>query len=344
MVNPLRKMRIIAVPLTRPNARVVPPNGTKLNRLTYYQFQISAKQKPLSTATDEKSGVAHSEETEKRSWLPEQGIVNWATGKAADIWAGFGKAEGGWKLKTYQVGEKLVDRMEFEELALKSIDPSLGPSITQLKRSPVLNAKEEPPKVCFIPLIFPPSILSPSSALSELRTYTERRVPRHRRGFYGWIIVAPITAPFMIIPIIPNLPFFFCVWRAWSHYRAYKASKYLQSLLEHDLIVPEPSEPLDAVYHMHKLAEPSPSSLLLEDPTSSTSSSSTSSSSSSSSPTPESATKSKPEPPHTVLLTRDSVPAILSAFAFKPDSTAAADMYRAVEQARVRVSSGRTEL
>jgi len=45
--------------------------------------------------------------------------------------------------------------MEFEELALKSIDPSLGPSITQLKRSPVLNEKEEPPKVC-----------SPSSPLS----------------------------------------------------------------------------------------------------------------------------------------------------------------------------------
>ena len=42
-----------------------------------------------------------------------------------------------------------MDRMEFEELALKSIDPSLGPSITQLKRTPVLNEKEEPPKVCF---------------------------------------------------------------------------------------------------------------------------------------------------------------------------------------------------
>jgi hypothetical protein len=52
-------------------------------------------------------------------------------------------------LKTYQFGEKLVDRMEFEELALKSIDPSLGPSITQLKRSPVLNEKEELPKVGF---------------------------------------------------------------------------------------------------------------------------------------------------------------------------------------------------
>jgi hypothetical protein len=102
MVNPVGKMRIIAVPLTRPNPRVVvPANGTKLNRLTYYLFQISAKQK--KPASDEKSGVGPSEEMEKKSWLPEQGIVNWATGKAADIWSGFGKAEGGWKVRFYLI-------------------------------------------------------------------------------------------------------------------------------------------------------------------------------------------------------------------------------------------------
>jgi hypothetical protein len=93
MVNPIRNMRIIAVPLTRPNARIVPANGTKLNRLTYYQFQISAKQKPQSTASDKKPGVGPSEEIENKSWL------NWATGKAADVWSGFGKAEGGWRVR-----------------------------------------------------------------------------------------------------------------------------------------------------------------------------------------------------------------------------------------------------
>jgi hypothetical protein len=34
------------------------------------------------------------------------------------------------QLKTYQAGERLVDRMDFEELALKGIDPSLGPQIS----------------------------------------------------------------------------------------------------------------------------------------------------------------------------------------------------------------------
>ncbi|KAF8962968.1 mitochondrial K+-H+ exchange-related-domain-containing protein [Flammula alnicola] len=341
----VRKMRIIAVPLTRPNIRVVTPAGAKLNRLTYYQFQISAKTKkppPPSTSTASSEGKveeAGPSQAEKKGWLAEireEGVVDWTTQKAADIWAGFGKTKGGWKLKVYQAGEKLMDRMEFEELALKSIDPSLGPSIIQLKRSLVLDEKNEPPK---IPLIFPPSQLSPSTALSELRAYTGHRIPRHRKGFYFWMLLSPLTAPFIIVPIIPNLPFFFCVWRSWSHYRAYKSSQYLQSLLEHNIIVPEPSEPLDEVYRLRQLAAP-------PTPSESTDSSSSSSApeidpasdaSSSSAPNPK-------EPSHILLLTRDAVPSILSIYGFKPESTAAADLYRAVEQARVRVSTGRPEL
>lgn len=30
----------------------------------------------------------------------------------------------------FNYGERLIDRLEFEELALKSLDPSLGPKIT----------------------------------------------------------------------------------------------------------------------------------------------------------------------------------------------------------------------
>ena len=32
--------------------------------------------------------------------------------------------------KVYNYGERLIDRLDFEELALKSLDPSLGPKIT----------------------------------------------------------------------------------------------------------------------------------------------------------------------------------------------------------------------
>ncbi|KAF8157853.1 mitochondrial K+-H+ exchange-related-domain-containing protein [Crassisporium funariophilum] len=318
----LRKMRIIAIPLTRPVARAVLPSDAKRSRLTYYQFKIAAPRIKPPPPTAESGGVEIDAKTEKKGWLPEEGVANWVTNKASHTWAGFGKAEGGWKLKTYQFGERLVDRMDFEELALKSIDPSMGPSITQFKRTPVLEEKREP---MTIPLVFPPSLLSSSEVLSELRAYTEHRIPRHRRGFYFWMIVAPFTAPFMIIPIVPNLPFFFCVWRSWSHYRAYRSSQYLQSLLEHDVIVPEASEPLNEVYKLHPFT-PSPSASTSTPPGSAESS----------------IPKPQQEPQHEVLLGRDAVPAILSTFEL--GSTAAADLYRAVEQARVRVSSGRSEL
>jgi len=316
-------MRIIAIPLTRPRAALqFSIQNEHANRaLTYYQFQITSPLKPSNSTSP-------SDDT-KDSWLswwrPEGGIVKWVSTKAADTWAGFGKANGGWKLKTYQAGERLVDRMDFEELALKGIDPSLGPSVTRPHSS-------EKGATTTIPLVYPPSISSSTSTLEELHALLAYRTPRHRRGFIGWMLFAPITAPFMIIPVIPNLPFFFCVWRSWSHYRAYRASQYLQSLLDSGVIVPEASPALDLVYKDY-----GPQSSSSEKGSSHSNISSNSDASTNPGP-------GKPPHPaqHTVLLTRDAVPAITSLFELKP--SALADLQRAVEQARVRVESGRTVL
>ncbi|KAG6899795.1 hypothetical protein C0993_006919, partial [Termitomyces sp. T159_Od127] len=217
-------------------------------------------------------------------WIPEGGYVKWITTKAADTWAGFGKAKGGWKLKVYQGGERLVDRLEFEELALKGIEPSLGPTITQTDVSGqgVQAVKHEKVK---IPLLYPPSINSGPATLAELRALVAYRTPRHKKGFYLWMIIAPLTAPFMII--------------------------------HNDALVPEASEAFDAVYK-----EYSPTRTAI--------------------PSPDGSKNEKSEgstAQHELLLTRDAVPSILDTFNLKP--TSGADLLRAVEQARVRVLSGR---
>ncbi|TFK33022.1 mitochondrial K+-H+ exchange-related-domain-containing protein [Crucibulum laeve] len=320
----LRKMRIISIPLTRPKPNLNPTIAQNANRLTYYQFQISRP--PPTRRTDEEKPIA--EGGEKKGWWPEQGVVNWATEKAANTWTGFGKAKGGWKLKVYQGGEKLVDRLDFEELALKGIDPKLGPTITG--KSSKLTEKEgdADPAVISIPLIYPPSLSSGSEALSELHALITHRIPKHRKGFYTWMVIAPFTAPFMIIPIIPNLPFFFCVWRSWSHYRAWRASQYVESLLNTGAIVPEASESLDKVYEQYPAS--SPEAKASPSVTSSDASSVINS------------TTDQAEPKHNILLSRDAVPAIVELFNLKP--TTVSDLYRAVEQARVRVKSGRVEL
>lgn len=55
---------------------------------------------------------------------------------------------------------------------------------------------------------------------------------------------------------VPNLPFFYLAYRAWSHWRALSGGKHIQFLLENKLIRPAPSPILDQIYQ--KLALPAP--------------------------------------------------------------------------------------
>ncbi|TFK26862.1 hypothetical protein FA15DRAFT_250927 [Coprinopsis marcescibilis] len=317
----LRRARIIAIPLVRPDV--------KAKALTYYQFQLSSQKekKTAPTTVTEKPGVPESTEpTPKQRWaLPEEGVSTWVQTKAGNLWASFGKAEGGWKLKVFQTGERLMDRLDFEELALKSVDPSLGPTIAHPTTNEVTGKGGAPPFK--IPLLYPSSITQGDAALAHLRQYADHRTPIHRRGFLTWLIIAPITAPFMIIPVIPNLPFFFCVWRSWSHYRAYRSSQYLQSLLDQQLIVPEPSAVLDAIYKEH------PDSPFRTPPPPTSEKATPLPSTSPSSPKVGDPSSLKTTP---LLLSKSAVPAILERFELAQQTSA--DLYRAFEQARVRTS------
>ncbi|GJE88527.1 mitochondrial K -H exchange-related-domain-containing protein [Phanerochaete sordida] len=105
-----RSLRIVALPLVTASHT---PESSSSGHLTYYHFA-----------------------TRPRKQDGKPGWAEWATHKAADLWAGFGKApEGHWKRRTFLYGERLVDRIDFEELALKSLDPSLGPKLTRFGQS-----------------------------------------------------------------------------------------------------------------------------------------------------------------------------------------------------------------
>lgn len=88
-------MRIISVPLTRPKPAA---RGTTDPRrvLTYYQFQVSSLQPPLSN-----QALSKGEKKPQSRWLPEEGVVKYLQAKAAETWAEFGKAkEGSWQVRS----------------------------------------------------------------------------------------------------------------------------------------------------------------------------------------------------------------------------------------------------
>jgi hypothetical protein len=47
---------------------------------------------------------------------------------------------------------------------------------------------------------------------------------------------------------VPNIPGFYMLFRAWSHWRAYYGAKHLQVLVEKNLVLPVPDGRLEGAY------------------------------------------------------------------------------------------------
>ncbi|KIY44749.1 hypothetical protein FISHEDRAFT_67308 [Fistulina hepatica ATCC 64428] len=330
-------MRIIALPLTRPvRTRTTGHLNPKI--LVYYHFEIARQRKQREHALDDSKLQKSTDDATSRSWAPRDGWGKWVGNKATWMWSGFGKAkEGSWQLWLYRFGERIVDRMDFEELALKGIDPSLGPSLTH----PDILGKEsthaEPSQ--YISLVYPPSELTDATSITHLRSTLAHHIPRHRQGLLTWMLISPLTFPFTIVPLIPNFPFFFCVWRSWSHYRAYRASQYLNSLLDHGAIHPRADAALDAVYRTHapKINSNDPA-VVGGPPSNDSEGSSRNNPSSKSTTTTAPSSESRPAPTSDLLLAPSAVPSIIQLYDLPASSEA--DLLRAVEQAKMRVSKG----
>lgn len=78
----------------------------------------------------DQANATQGDDAEAQKSIP---LVKKLMNKASDFWVGLGK-EGqkstfDWKRRTYNLGEKLMDQIEYEEWALKGVDPALGPSL-----------------------------------------------------------------------------------------------------------------------------------------------------------------------------------------------------------------------
>ncbi|GAA5979364.1 hypothetical protein JCM5350_003881 [Sporobolomyces pararoseus] len=166
---------------------------------------------------------------------PKLPLLTKATDKAADMWSGLGKGKpGSWKKRSYDFGEKMMDKIEFEEWALKSIDTNLAPK--PWKRLAVSTSTDttttlKPSMYEPVELVYPESLLKDKELLEQLEKQLRHREPHHRRVMWKCLILAPFTTPFALLPVVPNFPLFYVLWRAWSHWRAHKSSSYLLSLL-----------------------------------------------------------------------------------------------------------------
>lgn len=167
----------------------------------------------------------------------ESGLLNKTTAAAARLWARWETKEKGWQKKVVDYGNVAMRRIPYEEWGLKSVPP-----LSTRRKTEELQGKEK------VELVFPGKILPLAKVEEIARTLATERESLHRKNMIWCIVGMPITIPFALVPVIPNLPFFYLVFRAWSHWRAIAGGKHIQWLIEHKLLQPSPSETLDRLY------------------------------------------------------------------------------------------------
>ncbi|MCJ1430370.1 hypothetical protein MMC29_008288 [Sticta canariensis] len=168
----------------------------------------------------------------------EKTYIDKITIKAATTWLGWEKHEKGWQKKLTIYGNKLFQRLPYEEWGLKSIPP-----LSARRKSDELDGKEK------IRIEFPKSLMKQGAVIEQLEYFGgKEKFGFHSKWMWGSILGMPISAPFALIPIVPNIPFFYLAFRAWSHWRARSGSAHIEFLLENKLIELAPSSILDKVY------------------------------------------------------------------------------------------------
>ncbi|SPO20959.1 uncharacterized protein UTRI_00436 [Ustilago trichophora] len=232
-------MRLIAVPLAR--AR---PASHPISTFVAQTASRAAEKAAADAAAKQKDGS-------NQSKLP---FTTRMLNKASAFWIDLGRTDQkstfDWKRRTYVLGERLMDRIEYQEWALKGIDPAMGPHLMSGRSKDAVAESSDSgiPKLDHIPLLYPPSLLQPERLLKSLKNLTDHRTPHHYRRFWYCVVGMPITIPFALVPVVPNLPFFYLVYRAWSHWKAYKSSQYLSTLIGQDRVHPTESKELDAIF------------------------------------------------------------------------------------------------
>lgn len=92
-----------------------------------------------------------------------------------------------------------------------------------------------------------PSILDGTMLEKELEDVLKKRVPYHKKYMYYSAYWVPISCTFVIVPLVPNIPLAYNLFRLYSHYKAYKGAQHLETLASYGNLKYAPNEAIDDV-------------------------------------------------------------------------------------------------
>ncbi|CAG8588481.1 9243_t:CDS:2, partial [Acaulospora morrowiae] len=160
-------------------------------------------------------------------------LVSRATAYAAKKWEQLSHADSSsWKHKLYVNGQKLLDKMDYEEYFLKGVP---------LKKE-INDASSK------VPLLYPSKTVKPEKVTETLERLLKSRIPYHRKYMIYSGLLLPLSASFTIVPLVPNIPLFYNLFRFYSHYKAFKGAQHLQHITNDGRLIPTKSDQLNYIF------------------------------------------------------------------------------------------------
>ncbi|KAF4552801.1 putative mitochondrial K+-H+ exchange-related protein [Elsinoe fawcettii] len=153
--------------------------------------------------------------------------------RANTTWADWERVPTGWKKTLTTYGNRAFARIPFEEWGLKSLPALHEGTKERAERTEV---------------VYPGRFMEGGKVMETLRRLSTEREGLHKRRLVGSVVAMPFTIPVGLIPVLPNVPFIYLAFRAWSHYKAWYGGRYLAWLLGKGWVVPRESRVLDELY------------------------------------------------------------------------------------------------
>ncbi|KAI8644968.1 mitochondrial K+-H+ exchange-related-domain-containing protein [Parasitella parasitica] len=136
--------------------------------------------------------------------------VDWSSKK----WELLDKAEAdSWKKKLYIRGNNVMNQLDYQEWFFKSVP-----------------GKEDIEKPLNQVMVHHPSLLDGSQLELELKALLKQRIPYHNKYMWYSAYWVPLSCTFVVVPLIPNIPLAYNLFRLYSHYKAWKGAQHLGSL------------------------------------------------------------------------------------------------------------------
>lgn len=121
----------------------------------------------------------------------EQSYIDKLTSRASKTWLSWEKAEKGWRKVVTSYGEKLFQRLPYEEWGLKSIPP-----LSARRKTEKLGQDEK------TLLVYPQSVITHASAEKTVTGFaTKERQEFHTKWMLASFLGMPIVAPVALIPV-----------------------------------------------------------------------------------------------------------------------------------------------